>query len=77
MKKKQDMFDGRYNDPNIEYLKNTNFTYPNYDKDKETILQLIREGDNIQELFDGMFDDMKMRQAIHDGDDSNEILMSL
>eukprot|EP00978_Attheya_sp_CCMP212_P006149 scaffold13844_cov55-Attheya_sp.AAC.5 len=73
MRKKQDIFDGQCNDPNIKLLESGKFTYPSFNQDKKVVLECIENGRDCQRVLE----DMQMRQKIHDGDRSNETLLTL
>jgi len=75
MRKKQDIFDGRCNDPYIERLNSVSFNYPSFENDKTTVLQWIIDGSDL--WVETGLGDMQMRQKVHEGDQSNKILSSL
>jgi len=75
MRKKQDISDGRCNDPYIERLNSVSFNYPSFENDKTMVLQWIIDGSDL--WVETGLGDMQMRQKVHEGDQSNKILSSL
>jgi len=75
MRKKQDISDGRCNDPYTDRLNSVSFNYPRFENDKTTVLQWITDG--LDSCVETGLSDMQMRQKIHEGDQSNKILSSL
>eukprot|EP00980_Cylindrotheca_fusiformis_P029785 scaffold23850_cov117-Cylindrotheca_fusiformis.AAC.1 len=73
MKKKQDIFDGRCSDCNLDILNSGAFTYPNFEKDRKELMELIDE----KASFDEGVSVIRMRQSVYEGNKTNRVLSSL